>query len=477
MRHSHISKNLTFFQIRIPLFWLLSTYQGDKQMPDSQNSSVSGLAVSSLGPVKLNQRIGAIDVLRGFAVLGILWVNIEFFALPMMIFNDPSIAGGFTGINLLTWQTTAMMFIHKMMTIFSMLFGAGLILMYDRAESVGKKLGGVYYRRIFWLLVIGMLHAYLFWYGDILVNYAICGLLLFLFRKRSVKTLIIVGITFIASGLAIQIGTATMQGYLRTQADAAELARTEGRTVTPEQLRLEQAYQQSTAWANMSQESLDKEIAAYSEGSFSEIFDFRFNQTLMMQTMALFFMMFWRVMGLMLIGAALMKAGVFSGKRSRKFYISWAIVGAVVGYSLTGYGIHGLMENDFDFIYSGQIGNQFPAVGSVFIALAYVSVLLLVLRAGWLNWLTARLASVGRMALTNYLIQTLICTTIFYGYGLGLFGQVERIGLIGVVVAIWIVLLVVCPIWLKHFQFGPAEWLWRSLTYWRLYPFRVTKQE
>ena len=251
----------------------------------------------------------------------------------------------------------------------------------------------------------------------------------------------------------------------------------QGRTVTPEQLQMEQAYQQSTAWADISQESLDKEITAYSEGSFSEIYDFRFNQTLMMQTMALLFMMFWRVMGLMLIGAALMKAGVFSGKRSRKFYIVWAIVGAVVGYSLTGYGIHGLMETDFDFIYAGQIGNQFPAVGSVFIALAYVSALLLVLRAGWLNWLTARLASVGRMALTNYLTQTLICTTIFYGYGLGLFGQIERIGLVGVVVSIWIVLLVFCPIWLKYFQFGPAEWLWRSLTYWRLHPFRATKQE
>src|SRR5205823_6972392 len=109
-------------------------------------------------------------------------------------------------------------------------------------------------------------------------------------------------------------------------------------------------------------------------------------------------------------------------------------------------------------------------IGSVLVALGHVGVVMLVVRAGSMPWLTARLAAVGRMALTNYLMHTLICTTIFYGYGFGLFATINRTGLMGIVLAIWVVQLIVSPLWLARSRFGPAEWLWRSLTYWRLQP-------
>src|SRR6185437_13276031 len=115
--------------------------------------------------------------------------------------------------------------------------------------------------------------------------------------------------------------------------------------------------------------------------------------------------------------------------------------------------------------------------GSVMVALGHVGALLLIYKAGMLTWLTTRLAAVGRMALSNYLTHSIVCTTIFYGYGFGLFGTINRTGLAAIVLAIWIFQLIISPIWLEHFRFGPAEWLWRSLTYWRLQPVRIEAVE
>ena len=151
----------------------------------------------SVAPVAPAERIRSVDILRGFAVLGILVVNIDFFALPMKVLFNPAIAGGFSGINLLTWKLNNVFFLQKMMAVFSMLFGAGLILMYNRAESTQGKFAGVWYRRISWLLLLGLLHGYLFWYGDILFMYAFCGLILYLFRRRSPRALIIVSMVFL----------------------------------------------------------------------------------------------------------------------------------------------------------------------------------------------------------------------------------------------------------------------------------------
>ncbi len=118
-------------------------------------------------------------------------------------------------------------------------------------------------------------------------------------------------------------------------------------------------------------------------------------------------------------------------------------------------------------------GIFYNAFGSLVVALGHVGMLMLVVQSGLIAWLTTRLAAVGRMALSNYLTHSLVCTTLFYGYGFGLFGHINRTGLAGIVLFIWIFQLVVSPIWLKHFRFGPAEWLWRSLTYWRIQPIVV----
>ncbi len=157
-------------------------------------------------PVAPAERIHSIDVLRGFALCGILAMNVVMFFWPYQVYEDPTLGGGFSGVNKVIWVVNHIVFDTKMMSIFSMLFGAGLVLKFTKAESEGRKIAGVYYRRILVLLAIGLVHAYLIWEGDILVLYAQCGLLLFLFRKKTPTTLIVLGTIFILMLIPMGIG-------------------------------------------------------------------------------------------------------------------------------------------------------------------------------------------------------------------------------------------------------------------------------
>ena len=166
----------------------------------------------------------------------------------------------------------------------------------------------------------------------------------------------------------------------------------------------------------------------------------------------------------------LMKLGVFSAERSRSFYAWMAILGYGIGLPLMVFDASGLIRHEFKLDYMLHGGIFYNAFGSLVVALGHVGLIMLIVQSGALAWLTRRLAAVGRMALSNYLTHSIVCTTLFYGYGFGLFGQINRTGLAAIVLAIWIFQLWISPIWLKHFRFGPAEWLWRSLTYWKLQP-------
>jgi uncharacterized protein len=131
-----------------------------------------------------------------------------------------------------------------------------------------------------------------------------------------------------------------------------------------------------------------------------------------------------------------------------------------------------LIRHDFKFDYLIHGGVLYNVFGSLVVALGHVGLLMLIVQSGVLAWLTRRLAAVGRMALSSYLTHSIVCTTLFYGYGFGLFGQINRTGLAAIVLTIWVIQLWISPIWLRHFRFGPAEWVWRSLTYWRVQPMR-----
>jgi uncharacterized protein len=394
------------------------------------------------GPVTAGERLEALDVLRGFAILGILVMNIQSFAMIGSAYLNPHAFGDLTGPNYLVWLAGHLLFDRKFLTLFALLFGAGIILMTQRRAAAGRQTAGLHFRRMLVLLAIGFAHAYLIWYGDILVTYALCGLIAFLFHKRSARTLIPLGLLLIAIPTLISTG--------------AQLSMPQW----PEAERLDL---QQSFW-NPTDAVIAAEVDAY-RGSWLAQQPHRIDSSRFMQTQFLLVEGLWRVTGLMLIGMALMKWQVFSAARRPRTYVTLAIIGFGLGLPIVVAGVVFNTTTGWKLEYSFFAGAQFNYWGSLFVALGWLSLVMLICRQQWLPAIRHRLAAVGRMALSAYLLQSILGTLIFYGHGLGLFGQVPRVGQLAIVLGIWIVLLIACPLWLRYFRFGPAEWLWRSLTY------------
>ncbi len=425
-----------------------------------------------LGPIAAGERIDAIDTLRGFALLGILVMNITGMAFPFAAYFNPTVYGGDTGANFGAWVFANLFFEMKMMGIFSMLFGAGVIIMAQRADAAGRTLRGIYYRRIFWLLVLGLIHAYLIWHGDILVTYAVCGFLLYLFRRRSVRTLIISGLGFLVFGSLITAGGGIAQKKLFEVVQEIEAKVAAGEEMTQRRQDLVDQWEDLRHGFDPTPEELEETIAAM-RGSAREAIGTNAREALNLHLQALPFVLFWRGMALMLLGMGLMKAGVFSGERSPRFYRNLMIIGFGVGLPVIAFGIRQWQAHDFSFLWMFIADSQYNYFASVLVSLAYVGVVMRIYQSGKLTGLRTRLAAVGRMALTNYLLQSLIGVGIFYGYGLGLFAQIGRFNLWWFILGVWAIQLILSPWWLARFQFGPAEWLWRTLTYGRRQPMRV----
>lgn len=415
-------------------------------------------------------RLASVDTLRGVAVLGILAMNIYAFAMPFAAYGDPLLYGG-RGIDLATWVFTHLFFDQKFLTIFSALFGAGVVLMGARAERKGLRFAAVLYRRTLWLLLIGLIHAYVFWLGDVLYYYAICGLLLYPMRRLRPRTLSIVGtvllivplLTFSAFGFAL--------GSLRAVAREADRLEAAGETPTEQQRELRERWRELREQFFPDDEQIREDLEIHRDG-WTGIAKHRAPTVLTMQTFMMAAFLFWRVAGVMLLGMALMKLGVFSATRSTRFYRNLVLVGYGVGLPIVAFSAWNLFRAGFDPIHVMKIGGHANYAGSLLVAAGHVGVVMLICKGGVLARLRRRLADTGRMALTNYLMHTLLLTSVFYGYGLGLYGHLDRFPQMALVVAVWVLQLWYSSLWLRHFRFGPAEWLWRSLTYWRRQPLR-----
>ena len=406
------------------------------------------MTVASL-PVLPRERIHSLDVLRGFAVLGILVMNIQSYSMIGAAYLNPTALGPLSRADWLAWLAGHVFADRKFVSIFSMLFGAGIVIFTTRAEARGDSPRRLHYRRMAWLLLIGLAHAYLFWSGDILTAYALCGMLLYPLRRLPPRRLLLLGLGAVALCTAFYILSNWSMPFWQ-----------------PEQIaELEQQH-----WLPpVDVRNHDTEIF---RGDWLTRVRECFPSTLFYQTA--FFLMYtlWRAGGLMLVGMALYKWGVLSAERGTAFYRRTILAGLFIGIPIIGYGVLRNAQAGWAVRYSFFLGRQFNEWGSIPLALAYVGAVMLACRANAATWLTSRLAAVGRMAFTNYIMQTLICTTLFYGHGLGLFGRVSRSQQWGIVVGIWVVQLAYSPWWLTHFRFGPLEWLWRSLTYGRRQPFR-----
>lgn len=399
-------------------------------------------------PVAETERLEAIDLLRGVAVLGILLVNMQWFAMPNAAAVNPYALGQPSITDLRIWFAIELFAESKFITVFSLLFGAGVILMTSRLESRGVSPGRLHYRRIGWLLVFGLVHAYVLWHGDILVLYAVCGMLIYPLRRLSVRTLATLGV------VAMAVGTlSSLAGQLSWPSWSDEIRG------------------EWLAYWQPSTSALAAETAAFKGGWLAqEPWRAAFAAEFHIQDMLFFDL--WHVGGLMLIGMALLKADVFTGRRTRQQYALQAALGLVGGLPVVAWGLYQFRAMNWrlpDSLFIIPLWNYW---GSVLVALGYIGLLLTIWKAGVFRGLTSRFASVGRTAFSCYILETVICTTIFYGHGLGLFGTVDRLQQLLLTIVIWIVLLVLAPMWLRRFRYGPLEWLWRSLTYGHRVPMR-----
>ena len=399
-------------------------------------------------PTEQNERIESLDVIRGFAVLGILLMNIQSFSMIGATYLNPTAIEGHQGTNYFVWYFCHLLADSKFMSIFSMLFGAGVVLMARRQEKKGQAVWALHYRRMLGLLIIGLVHAYGFWYGDILVPYAVCGSLVIFLWRLPVRWLVAASVFLILIGAALTALFGVAMLFL-SESELAEV----------------------TASWRPSGDLVREELSAY-RGDWMTQLRHRAESSLVMQGFLLPTMIGWHVAGLMLLGMALFKAGFLSGDRSKPELAGLAIVGMVVGLPLIAWGIHWNESSGWSLkqsLFFGMLPNYF---GSTFVALSYICGIGLLLKSRLRTLITAALAPVGRMALTNYLMQTLICTTIFYGHGFAMFGRVDRLQQLGIVAGVWVFQIIFSKWWMSRFRIGPLEYLWRTATYSSLRPIR-----
>ncbi len=400
----------------------------------------------------------SIDAVRGFAILGILLMNIVGMGLPAFAYIDPTYAGGSTGADLWTWAINNVLTDGKMRALFTMLFGASTVLIAERAEGARPGPVQTHYRRMFWLFVIGMLHAYFLWWGDILVTYALAGLFIFPFRRLNVRLQMGIGVVVLAVLLSANL-------FLADQLKALYLAAS-APGARPAAL---QAWQEASQLVSPSQTLKALEITGY-RGGVMDALQVRAQAASLIQMYLMPTGEIPEAIGQMFIGMALFRTGFFTLKWSTRAYGVTIFIGYLLAVPATAWLAWQLQQSHFEPLTLNRL-EAWQQVSRPLIALAHASVLLLIVRAGSAQRLVDRLAAAGRMAFSNYLMTSIITTLVFCGFGLGLFGRLSRFQELVVVAGVWAFIVAWSKPWLARFHYGPFEWAWRSLVRWSPQPF------
>ena len=408
-------------------------------------------------------RIESLDVLRGFALLGILLVNIVAFGLVSSAFLDPGIyLTPIGGIDYIVWAFIELSSEGAMRTLFSILFGAGVVLFVTGSTA---KSGWLHYRRNFWLLVFGLINAYIFlWPGDILVTYALSGFVLWFVRNWKARSLLILATFLILIG---SLQNFAMKSTLEIARDAAEemkISISKGEEFSEETAEWAQGWMDYEEDNQAEIDNIPNEIKKRTS-SYSSAYEYNLKKANEMIYFVLPFFLFLDALMMMVIGMALFKLGVLDGGRDIKFYIRMMCVGFLTGISINAYEVLLITNSNMDIIETNPYFRFTYHFGRLFMGLGYLGLVILLIKIEKLESLRFRLACVGRMALTNYLMHSVIALFIFTGAGLGLLGKFSWSQLYLFVLLIWVIQLYISPLWLKYFYFGPVEWLWRLLTY------------
>jgi len=408
------------------------------------------MELSTTEPLQAQERIENLDIIRGFALLGVLIANMAWFSSPALYLEV-------LGKNMWTgfWDTATFSFINlfvqgKFYSIFSFLFGLGFAIFFERAKERTEKPRRLFYRRLFVLLFIGLIHAFFIWHGDILVTYALLGFLLPLFFNRKPKTLLIWAIALFSVLILFLL---LLQGLmaLTRMVDENLLANT-----------MQELYVMMTAGVKSS-------MHAYAHGTFSEIMTQRTADVLLVYSniFATVFMIF----PLFLFGLYAGKKHIFQNIEANLSLIkkTWKL-GLIIGLamSIVKFIAKSQMAGDQTSFYS-VVHVGAGLLGDTGLALFIItSIVLLCRNKEWLLKLKP-LTYIGRMPLSNYLFQSIVCTTIFYSYGFGLYGKVGAASGLILAIGIFIIQIFISKYWLKYYQFGPMEWIWKSLTYGKVF--------
>ncbi|RIX60182.1 DUF418 domain-containing protein [Paenibacillus nanensis] len=382
--------------------------------------------------IQTMERQSLVDEIRGFSLLGILMANMLIFQYGMWGMDEMELFGQ-TSFDSWAHKAVKIFIEGSFMPIFSFLFGFGLFKQMQSQEARGGKFRRVLLRRFLMLLILGFLHSYFIWDGDILLFYGAIGFLLLLFLRRKAKTVLIWGIVLLSlfglAGLGIS-GT--------------------DMNVTPEQERKTEQY-------------VEKSIEVYQTGTYAEITRFRNNEPVPMVDDPLFLMIALFLIPFMtgpmfLFGIYAAKTGLFEQARTKRaFYAKGAAMFIVPGLILKTLGVISP-----GFIISG-IGKT---AGMPLLSIGYILGLAWLFTLKEAGMVRKGFASIGKLSLSNYLTQSVVCTTLFYGYGFGWFGKLGVTAGIGIALLLYILQMIVSTWYAGRFRIGPVEWLIRAWTYW-----------
>ena len=403
---------------------------------------------AALAPVVPHERLSTLDVLRGFALLGIFLMNVEYFTRPLSEMGSGVDAGQAPLDYALSWLIYV--FVQgKFWILFALLFGMGFALIGERARAASRDFRALYLRRSLTLLGIGLAHALLVWGGDILVSYAVGALVLLWFRDQSPQRQCFWGVALYGGAVLMLLGLSGL--LLLAQMAGPELV--------------------DAAQANAEQAQRAAEIAAYSQGTWGDAVRTRVDYFVMHLGDLVVFEVF--AVGIFLIGAWLLRSGAIADPAPHEVLLRrlrhWALPAGLV-LALASAAITVRMDWHHDAARS-MLAVALMFAASPLLSLGYLALIVAALQTRARRWLLL-LAPAGRMALTNYLLQSLLGTWVFYGHGLGLWGQVARRWQVLGVVMVFALQVIGSRWWLQRFQYGPVEWFWRACTYGRLPPMR-----
>lgn len=428
-------------------------------------------------PINLQQRNFTMDVMRGIAVLGILLMNVPGFAIhEFYLFWNDTIAQKLT-VDGFIFKSAMLLFDGRMRGLFTLLFGAGLMLFIANKQNQSIQVADAYFRRMMWLLLFGLVDSYLLlWTGDVLFEYALCGIFIYAFRNLRVRYILI--LSFISLSVYTYIGA---QPFHETRAKAFEYLRVEnlirnGKTVSESEKRAHDDFAMNIVgrhypFSDTSMKQIQKEAAERAKihhGNYFTILEDHAGNSYEYHSQ-IFFSIFGESFGTMLLGMALYKLGFFYGQLRKRIYWLMAILGVLLGLGFIAVFMKLQVRTQLELwqCYSWRNFSiaYFEQAGRILSTLGYAAVIYLLTQAKALNRFLNLFSNVGRMALSNYIMQTVFCSLYFFGFGLNHYGEYKASGLLLFVICIWLIQITYSNIYMHYFKMGPLEWLWKRLTY------------